>query len=205
MLMSVRGLKVKNTNMGHRINMLKKPRTGFCWGCHKNNKVCTYEMVEVSESPCEGEIITAYPYCQKCAYPVYRGQREDDEREAYEYDNEHKIKTIAEMQRTSEEEFIAKALRTFVLHRGISVSFIAEQSQGMTGMVRGFEITIGDTLSSVYDREVEYFIPESGGVVKVLGESGGNESDPSGDIMTKMIDTRDHLTLNLLTIIRDLS
>ena len=114
------------------------------------------------------------------------------------------LNTISTMQRTSQEEFIVKALRQFLPHKGISVYFVGNASQGVTGMETGFEVAIGERLSSAYDRLVEYFIPLKGGVVKVLGMDGGDESDPTGELMTKTIDTRNHLALNILTIIKDL-
>ena len=71
-------------------------------------------------------------------------------------------------------------------------------------MVRGFEVGIGDRLSTAWDRQVEYFIPQRGGVVKVVGETGVSESGAESEIITKTIDTRNNLPLNLLTIINDL-
>ena len=111
---------------------------------------------------------------------------------------------ISAMKNTSEEEFITKALRKFVPNKGITVYFVGERSQSVLDMEMGFEVAAGDRLSSEYDRLVEYFIPKSGGVVKVLGETGVSESGAESEIITKTIDTRNNLPLNLLTIIKDL-
>lgn len=111
---------------------------------------------------------------------------------------------ISAMKNTSEEEFITKALRKFVPNKGITVCFVGERSQSVLNMEMGFEVAVGDRLSSEYDRLVEYFIPKSGGVVKVLGETGLSESGAESEIITKTIDTRKNLPLNLLTIIKDL-
>ena len=114
------------------------------------------------------------------------------------------ITRVLAMKHTSEEEFIAKVLRKFLPNKGITVCFIGQGEVGVTYMELGFEVGVGDRLSSAWDRDIEYFIPLSGGVVKVLGMGGRNESDPTGELMTKMIDERNHLELNLLTIIKDL-
>ena len=111
---------------------------------------------------------------------------------------------ISAMKNTSEEEFITKALRKFVPNKGITVYFVGERSQSVLNMEMGFEVAVGDRLSSDYDRLVEYFIPKSGGVVKVLGETGVSECGAGSEIITKTIDTRNNLPLNLLTIIKDL-